>query len=48
MNFFHARFPGSGHAWLAALGEPTNPMPNDPALLWVTVRGDRLYPARMG
>jgi transcriptional regulator with XRE-family HTH domain len=42
---FTARFPGSASAWLAALGT-SRPMPDDPALLWVAVRGDRLWAAR--
>lgn len=45
---FRARFAGSGHAWLAALGSVDAPMPTGPALLWVAVRGDRIYPARLG
>lgn len=44
---FAARFHGSGTAWLAALHDPSRPMPTEPALLWVTVRADRLYPARL-
>jgi transcriptional regulator with XRE-family HTH domain len=47
-GFFRARFPGPGHAWLAALTDATRQMPSHPALLWVTVTGDRLYPARLG
>jgi len=42
---FAARFPGSGSAWLAALST-SRPMPADPAILWVAVRGDRLWAAR--
>ena len=45
---FEARFPGSGAAWLRALSDPTHPMPPTPALLWITVAGDRLVPARLG
>lgn len=44
-NFFASLFPGSGAAWLAALMSPTTSMPAASALLWVTVKGDRLYPA---
>jgi hypothetical protein len=44
---FRASFPGSGRAWLAALGDPAMPMPTLPALLWVTVNGERIYPARL-
>lgn len=46
-NLFSARFPGSGAAWLAAFGGAHTPMPRDPALLWVSVRGDQLSPARI-
>lgn len=44
---FRARFPASGAAWLAALTDQARPMPPEPALIWVSVRGDRLYPARL-
>ena len=47
-NFFHSRFPGSGRAWLAALGDPSKPMPSECALLWISVNGERLFPARLG
>ncbi|MEX2548157.1 MAG: helix-turn-helix transcriptional regulator [Chloroflexota bacterium] len=47
-HFFSARFPGSGHAWLRALQDPAAPLPSEPALIWVSVRGDRLFPARHG
>lgn len=46
-TLFRARFPGSGAEWLATFGEARVPMPLDPALLWVSVRGDRLHPARI-
>jgi transcriptional regulator with XRE-family HTH domain len=46
-HFFRARFPGSGRAWLAALTDPTSPMPGEHALLWVSVKGERIYPARL-
>lgn len=42
---FRARFTGSSRAWLAAL-ETGSPMPVDPALLWINVKGDRIWPAR--
>ena len=45
---FQARFPGSASAWLRSLGDPAHPMPHAPALLWISVGGDRLYPARLG
>ncbi len=47
-GFFKARFPGSGSAWLAALSDPTSPMPGEAALVWVSVKGDRLFAARFG
>ena len=45
-TLFAARFPGSGAAWLRALERLDAPMPADPALMWVSVRGDRLFAAR--
>lgn len=45
---FQARFPGSSAAWLGALTDPARPMPQTPALLWIAVSGDRLFPARLG
>jgi transcriptional regulator with XRE-family HTH domain len=45
---FRARFPGSGTAWLRVLSDPTHPMPPTPALLWISLAGDRLYAARLG
>lgn len=47
-NFFHARFPGSGRAWLAALTDAAAPMPTEPALLWVSVDGRRVFASRLG
>lgn len=47
LGVFTARFPGSGRAWLAALAT-NREMPRTPALLWISVRGDRLWPARLG
>jgi transcriptional regulator with XRE-family HTH domain len=44
-NLFHSRFPGSGPAWLAALTQPHTTMPADAGLLWISVNGERLYPA---
>lgn len=46
--FFRSRFPGSASAWLAALGNPAAPMPGQPAILWATVNGDRLFASRLG
>lgn len=43
---FAARFPGSGRDWLAALGTQAS-MPMSSALLWVSVKGDRLWPVRL-
>jgi transcriptional regulator with XRE-family HTH domain len=45
-NFFRTRFPGSGRAWLAALTDRSAPLANESALLWVSVDGKRLFPAR--
>ncbi|MEO6349833.1 MAG: helix-turn-helix transcriptional regulator [Candidatus Limnocylindrales bacterium] len=47
-GFFRSRFPGSAQAWLTALTNPAAPMPSQPALLWVTVKGDRIFPSRLG
>jgi hypothetical protein len=47
-SLFAARFPGSAVAWLRALSDPTSRMPQDPALIWISVGGDRLWPARLG
>ncbi len=46
-TLFAARFPGSGHRWLAALAHPEVSMPRRAGLLWATVAGDRLFPARL-
>ena len=46
-NLFRARFPGSGHAWLEALTTPEAAMRREPALLWVSVDGTRLYASRL-
>lgn len=48
VNLFRSRFPGSSTVWLNALTDPDVPMPAEPALLWVTVDGTRLFPARLG
>lgn len=47
-HFFRARFPGSGRAWLAALQDPNAALPTEPALIWVSVNGERLFEARLG
>jgi transcriptional regulator with XRE-family HTH domain len=47
-TLFHSRFGGSGRAWLEALGNAARPMPDAAAMVWVSVSGDRLYPARLG
>ena len=46
-HIFRARFRGSGRAWLAALTDDTHLMPTSPALLWVSVAGTRIFPARL-
>jgi hypothetical protein len=43
---FRTRFPGSSEAWLEALGGPS-PMPGEGAILWVSVDGTRIWPARL-
>jgi transcriptional regulator with XRE-family HTH domain len=45
--FFRGRFPGSGRAWLAALTDRAAPMPRESALLWVDVRGTRIFAVRL-
>lgn len=47
-NFFRARFPGSGRAWLEALTRTDATLPVKPALVWITVNAERLFPARLG
>jgi hypothetical protein len=47
-SFFKSLLPGTGHAWLSALGDSATAMPTEPALIWVSVAGDRLWPARLG
>jgi transcriptional regulator with XRE-family HTH domain len=47
-NLFRNRFPGSGRAWLAALGDTAKQMPGEPGLLWVSVDGTRIWPMRRG
>ena len=41
-----ARFPGSAAAWLTALSNPAVTPPPEAGLVWVTVRGDRLFASR--
>jgi hypothetical protein len=43
---FLSRFPGSGRAWLLALGS-RSAMPQEAAILWVSLDGARLWPARL-
>jgi transcriptional regulator with XRE-family HTH domain len=43
---FAVRFTGSGREWLEALGTQA-PMPAAPALLWISVRGDRIWASRL-
>ena len=45
-TLFASRFPGSATAWIHALERPDAPVPDAAALLWVSVRGDRLIAAR--
>jgi hypothetical protein len=45
-NFFGARFPGSAQAWLDSLTNPDAPLPEQPALIWITVNGAVLPPWR--
>jgi hypothetical protein len=45
-NLFRARFPGSGRQWLNALGSTSTAMPEQPALLWISVSGERLFAVR--
>jgi transcriptional regulator with XRE-family HTH domain len=43
VTLFDARFPGSGRSWLDAL-TGSAAMPVEPAILWVSVDGTRLFP----
>lgn len=43
---FAARFPGAGREWLRAITDPNVAMPAEPAMLWVSVTGDRIWPVR--
>ncbi len=45
-GLFTSRFPGSGRAWLQALVSETV-MPSTPALLWISVKGERIWPCRL-
>jgi hypothetical protein len=45
---FRARFLASAAAWLAALERPDSPAPRAPGLVWISVKGDQLIPARLG
>ncbi len=47
-TLFRSRFPGSSRAWLASLADAAQPMPDGAALIWVSVGGRRLFPARLG
>jgi hypothetical protein len=42
-TLFAARFTSSGRAWLEAVQDPAKPMPRGPAVIWVAVRGHRLW-----
>lgn len=41
-TLFRARFPGDAQSWLRSLDGPS-PLPSDPAVLWVDVKGTRLF-----
>lgn len=45
-TLFAAKSPGSAVAWMRAIERVDAPMPDAAALLWVSVRGDRLIAAR--
>jgi hypothetical protein len=45
-TLFTARFAGGAAEWMAALTDAGAPMPQQPGLLWVSVKGDRLFPSR--
>jgi len=47
-NVFASRFSGSSAGWLAALIDPTRPMPEEDGLVWSSIDGARLFPARLG
>jgi transcriptional regulator with XRE-family HTH domain len=46
-TIFAARFPVSGRLWLTAMQHANAPMPERSGLLWISVVGDRLFPARL-
>jgi transcriptional regulator with XRE-family HTH domain len=45
---FRTRFPAASTAWLRALSIADEPMPSRDGFLWSSVRGDRLFAARLG
>jgi hypothetical protein len=45
-GLFAARLAGPGREWLSAL-RGSAPMPSAPALLWISLRGDRIWPSRL-
>jgi len=47
-DVIRSRFPGSSAAWVAALSRLDRPMPQADGLIWVSVDGARLFPARLG
>ena len=47
-RMFESRFPAQGRAWIRALSSPDVPMPTADGFVWSTVRGDRLFAARLG
>ena len=47
-RMFESRFPAQGRAWIRALSSSDVPMPMADGFVWSTVRGDRLFAARLG
>ena len=47
-DLFATRFPASSEVWLAALRDPSRPMPKADGLVWSSVDGRRLLAARLG
>jgi transcriptional regulator with XRE-family HTH domain len=45
--FFRGRFPASSSAWLTSLTSPDAAMPLEAGLLWVDVRGTRIFTVRL-
>ena len=47
-TLFAARYPASSQGWLLALANPDTAMPGAAGLVWASVKGDRLFAARLG